>query len=170
MQFSSCPLSLSEVQRLLTQAARRSTPGWKPIPTFPGFEIKEAGEVSSWWQKGFPGVLLDKPRVLPRLQHKYLCVNLFSFKPISDVPPWRVPKKARPQDSFVFSRETIPIRRLLLMAFVRLPEEGEVALCEGEERLENLKWGPPHLNLKYNTMRHDEETRRRVGVSAKRRR
>lgn len=139
MPYSTCLLDEAEVKRRLKTF--KSSKGWKFIPGYPGFEINKKGEVRSWWMYGFPGELVEEPHVLEVHQHRYPSVNVFRIIPTEDVPVGRVPRTARDL-LFVFSRETVFVHRLLLMAYVRLPKEGEVASFKKDKtlKLENLEW------------------------------
>ncbi len=120
---------------------------WKAIPGYPGYEVSDQGRVRSYWKRrggwstGFVSSIEDTPRIL-KMQKK-------------SAGYWMVELRRGEGGK----RQVFTVIRLVLMAFVRLPEPGEMALHKdtpdkSDSRLCNLQWGWRSENNGADIVRH----------------
>ncbi len=107
---------------------------WAPIPEWPGYDVSDHGRVRSWRARGpADGRQLTEPRLLTlqTVVNGYIGVHL------------RAPR-ARTQ--------TATVHRLVLMAFIGPPADGQECRhlngIRSDNRLSNLAWGTKSQNEK----------------------
>lgn len=111
---------------------------WKKVPGYEKYQISNFGKV----------------RHIRTGRLKKFCIQQYDGPPYLTV---QLQKNASVEPNFRKRNKPIRIHRLLLMAFVRMPEDGEIGCHKNgnsmDNRLENLYWGTRKDNAQ-DSIRH----------------